>query len=149
MLSLCFAGPALPALPDPGGSHDPLVLFIIDFSDFMCPACLDSLLSACEALPIHLLEENVRGIVVFSKEVSGFQEEKAARILLKKIRGFQAANQIRFPLILDKDGMFAAAAGRGSCVILLDAAASTLIRFSIPLSPKEFSQLLHLFTENL
>ncbi len=115
----------------------------------MCPACLDSLLSVCDALPFHLQKTNVRGIVVFSREASGSQEERGDQILLKKIRGFQKANRIGFPLILDNDGMFAAAAGKGTCVILLDATASTLIRFSIPLSSQEFTQLLQLLSENL
>ena len=148
MLSLCFAVPALPALLDTG-LNDPLVLFLIDFSDFMCPVCLDSLLSVCEALPIHLHQENVRGIVLFSKKNSELHAENSTQILLKKIRGFQKANQIRFPLVLDKDGIFASAAGRGSCLILFDAAASALFRFSIPLSQKEFSQLLRLLTKNI
>ncbi|MGB2908910.1 MAG: hypothetical protein WBB73_17570, partial [Candidatus Aminicenantaceae bacterium] len=33
---------------------DPSLLFIIDFTDFMCPACLDSLLHLCRLLPRHI-----------------------------------------------------------------------------------------------
>ncbi len=147
---LCFflLVPYLCAQPDPC-STEPFILFILDFSDFMCPACLDSLFSICAAMPISVQKTNIRGIVVYSNEVTGFQEERGTQILLKKIRGFQKANRIRFPLILDKDGMFAAAAQKGSCVIMIDSKASTLIRFAIPLSPGEFSQMLRLLSENL
>ncbi len=132
-------------VPTPVQSHpssdDPLIFIIIDFRDFMCPACLDSLIRLCDVIPTPLIEESVRGIVVFSKEDAGSQDD-AVKIMRKKIRGFQKANQIRFPLILDRDGIFAAAAHKGSCVIVFDPAGSSLTRFFLPLSQQKINQLL-------
>ena len=117
---------------------DPSLLFIIDFTDFMCPACLDSLLNLCRLLPRHIQQERVWGIVVFPHPHS-------TAILEKKVRGFQKANNIAFPILLDRDHIFRSLAAQGTTLFLFNPLHGSIIKLSFPISSADTERLLKLW----
>ncbi len=117
---------------------DPSLLFIIDFTDFMCPACLDSLLNLCRLLPRHIQQERVWGIVVFPHPHS-------TAILEKKVRGFQKANNIAFPILLDRDHIFRSLATQGTTLFLFSPLHGSIIKLSFPISSADTERLLKLW----
>ena len=141
---------AAQSLPYPAtASTEPILFFIIDFSDFMCPACLDSLLNVCRLLPHHILRERACGVVVFphgSKEGSSRSDSAAlsrsVKIMEQKIRGFRKANRIPFPLLLDRNSIFRSLAGDGTTVILLDPLQGSILKISFPMSAADAERLL-------
>ncbi len=144
---------AAQSIPYPAtASTEPIFFFIIDFSDFMCPACLDSLLNLCRLLPHHILRERACGIVVFplgSKEGSSRSDSAAhsrsVKIMEQKIRGFRRANRIPFPLLLDRNNIFRSLAGDGTTVVLLDPIQGSILKISFPLSAADAERLLKIW----
>jgi hypothetical protein len=144
---------AAQSIPYPAAaSTEPILFFIIDFNDFMCPACLDSLLNLCRLLPHHILRERACGIVVFPhgpKEGSNRSDSAAfsrsVKIMEQKIRGFQKANHIPFPLLLDRNNIFRSLAGDGTTVVLLDPIQGSILKISFPLSAADAERLLKIW----
>ncbi|MGB2907788.1 MAG: hypothetical protein WBB73_11820, partial [Candidatus Aminicenantaceae bacterium] len=133
---------------------DPSLLFIINFTDFMCPACLDSLLLLCRLLPRHIQQTRVWGIVVLSHDSGESRadspDEKSAysrsiKIMEKKIRGFQKANNISFPLLLDYDHIFRSLAGEGTSVLLFSPLQGSILKLTFPISKADTERLLKLW----
>jgi hypothetical protein len=117
-----------------------MLFFIIDFGDFMCPACLDSLLSLCRLLPNHFLRERACGIVVLPHSYSG-----SVKIMEQKIRGFKKANRIAFPLFLDRDHIFRSLSGEGTSVVLFHPNAGSILKISFPLNASDTARLLKIW----
>lgn len=115
------------------------LLLVIDFDDFMCPACMESVLDFCRALPVPLQQKQVWGIVVSDQANGERQEGLSERILEKKIRGFVKANRLEFPILLDRDGVFKPLAGLGTVFFVFDAEKQTVSRYVFPLAPYEIS----------
>jgi len=133
-------------------STEPILFFIIDFSDFMCPACLDSLLNLCRLLPHHILQERACGIVVFppspkegSSPSNSAAHSRSVKIMEQKIRGFRKANRISFPLLLDRNNIFRSLAGDGTTVVLLDPIQGSILKISFPLSAADAERLLKIW----
>lgn len=117
----------------------PLVLIFIDFRDFMCPACLDSLVDLSRTLPQHILETRAMGIV----QLDGHPVLSPRRIKIaqKKIKGFVHANRILFPVLLDAYSSAQPSCGAKTQVWVLSGASRKLVRFELPLSAADIHSL--------
>lgn len=116
-----------------------LLLLVIDFDDFMCPACMESVLDFCRILPVPLQQKQVWGIVVSDQANGERQEGLSERILEKKIRGFVKANNLEFSILLDRDSVFKPFAGQGTVFFVFDLKKQSVSRFVFPLAPNEIS----------
>ena len=139
-------------VPQVESAPEHILFFIIDFGDFMCPACLDSLLNLCRLLPNHILRERACGIVVlpYSPNESDIPLKSSARsrsikIMAQKIRGFRKANRIAFPLFLDREHIFRSLSGSGTTVILFAPHQGSILKLSFPISAADTEHLLKLW----
>ena len=114
------------------------LLLIIDFNDFMCPTCLDSLLDFCRGLPVSFRKRCIQGVVIadeYRKKESGDSFEK---IMEKKIKGFAKANHIEFPILLDRNQIFGPLIKKeGTSVFIFNAETHAITRHVFPLTLKE------------
>ncbi len=139
--------PAFPLkIPPSGAPRPPLLIFLIDFNDFMCPACLDSLLSLCLALPPPILRQNVWGFVVLPQSIPHGSDPVAIQIMEKKIRGFRRANRIAFPLILDRSRLLSSPGRQGTALLLLEAQPPSASLFPLPLSRRDLIRIVDLWS---
>ena len=130
---LASAETGMPESPN----HQVFLLLVIDFDDFMCPTCMDSVLGFCRSLPVPLQKKQVWGVVVSDRANSEGQEGLSERILEKKIRGFVKANRLEFSILLDRDGVFKPLARQGTVFFIFDTDKQTLSRYIFPLTPLE------------
>ena len=133
----------IPAAPLPASAtletNGPFILIFLDFRDFMCPSCLDSLLSVCRALPRHLLMTRVMGIIhCYDPDPLSPRQIK---ILRKKIKGFVRANRILFPVLLDKNPPRDPSGIVKTQLWVLSGASRELVRFDFPLSSADIDSL--------
>ena len=124
-----------PAEDTPAISQSSLI-FIIDFSDFMCFFCLDSFLGFYHSLPARYRHERAFGVLAVDQ--AGIE----LGVLHKKLRGFVTANQVEFPIVLDHSGIFKGMAEQGTSVILIDAESQNISRYIFPLSPEQQDEIL-------
>lgn len=139
ILALAFL--LLPLLPQSNPDQLPLLILIIDFNDFMCPACLESILGFYNAIPLSIRDNNLWGIVVFghnSKELSSLSK----KIIVKKLNGFIQANQLKFPLIPDFAQKLKSSASEGSHVLIFNNQLPSLLKFSFPLKKSEMHKII-------
>jgi hypothetical protein len=140
------------AFSPPEALSDPILFFVIDFQDFMCPACLESLLNLCRLLPAHILQERAYGVVVLpggpDEHDTLFKSSvrsRSIRIMEQKIRGFQKANRIAFPLLLDREHIFRSLSDEGTSVVLFHPDAGSICKISFPLSRSDTERLLKIW----
>ena len=120
-------------------TDNPLLLFIIDFDSFLCLPCLDSFLKFCNGLPDYIIEGNVWGILVFDKP-----EEKGdllTRIAEKKLKGFISANDIKFPIIVDRFHIFDRLGQEGTVLIIFDNQGKSIRKYVFPLSQNKIDEI--------
>jgi hypothetical protein len=115
------------------------LLFILDFQDFSCMTCLDSFLMLYRHLPFRFKTSRSWGILVVKK--SEKEERKQLWIAEKQLRGFVRANDITFPVLVDRGRLFGGVAEKGSCVLLLDGTGSLIHRYEFPLTGEEFTEI--------
>ncbi len=118
-----------------------LLLLVLDFSDFNCPLCLDSLLNFCRMLPPNYSGVSVWGIVVNNKDQDKNQNSLSIQIMEKRIRGFIEANDIGFPLVLDRHGMFNRLSHQGSTLMVLDFKKQIVSSYDFPLESQEIQHI--------
>jgi len=117
-----------------------IILFIIDFKSFMCPACLDSFLEFYYITSPWLGENAVWGILVIDNKSSTKDEETTIKIAAKKAKGFLTANKLQFPLIVDRFHVFGQWAEKGTAVILYDASHKIIKKYIFPLAPSQLKK---------
>lgn len=116
-----------------------LLLFILDFRDFSCMACLDSFLGLYRILPFSFKTSKTWGILVVKN--SEGEENRLFRIAEKKLKGFVQANHITFPILVDRSRIFGEWAEKGSCVLLFDGVKKILCRYDFPLTDGQFEEI--------
>ncbi len=116
-----------------------LLLFILDFRDFSCMACLDSFLGLYRILPFSFKTSKTWGILVVKN--SEGEENRLFKIAEKKLKGFVQANHITFPILVDRARIFGEWAEKGSCVLLIDGAKKILCRYDFPLTGYQFEEI--------
>lgn len=113
------------------------LLLIMDFNDFMCPTCLDSLLDFCRQLPVSFRKRCIQGVVVtdkYRKKESGDSFEK---IMEKKIKGFVKANHVEFPILLDRNQIFGPLIKKGTSVFIFNTETHAITQHVFPLTLQE------------
>jgi hypothetical protein len=125
-----------------------LLVFIIDFKDFMCMSCLDSFLSFCRSIPDRCLEENAWGICVPDCKDKKSDTKKTAQIAEKKIRGFISANSIPFPIIIDHDRVFHSFAANGTALFVIDATGKTIMKCNFPIKMSDAQNIREILLKN-
>ena len=118
-----------------------LLLFIIDFNDFMCNACLESFLDIYNSLPAPYQTQKAWGVVTVNEDSVSRKKALTIKILEKKIRGFVKAHDIRMPFFIDRAHIFRSLNEDGSAVVLFDREAKALFKFVLPLSRDQKKQL--------
>ena len=116
-----------------------LLLFILDFQDFSCMTCLDSFLQFYHMLPSHFRTSKAWGILAVKDRDGGW--DRAVRIARKKLNGFVRANGIAFPVLVDRSGLFAGLAEKGSGVLLFDGTRKVLCRYDFPLTGEQLEEI--------
>jgi hypothetical protein len=124
-----------------------IILVIVDWADFMCPNCLESILSFYHSLPTPFREENIWGIVVLDKEKVHGDAEWETKIIEKKLRGFCSANQIKMPFVLDITHVLVNSEWKKNCVVVLDRSLMQVKRYSFPLSPEDRGGIIQIITQ--
>jgi len=124
-----------------GMDNQILVLLFLDFADFNCPLCLDSFLDFCRMLPPHNHGVSIWGIVVNSEDIENSPDAYSVQILGKKIRGFTIANNLDFPLILDRSHIITKLINKGSQAILLNPNGRIFERYTFPLDPQSIQKI--------
>ena len=124
-----------------------LLLFIIDFNDFMCLSCLDSFLDFYYCLPSDFQKNMSWGILVFNISEKEGNNNISARIAEKKLRGFVAANNIKFPILIDKFHVFNGLAEEGTVVMVFDWSRKMVKRYVFPLNKGQIEEIFKFLTE--
>lgn len=117
-------------------------LFIIDFDSFMCLSCLDSFLEFYHQLPSSLEEGRIWGILVFDEPARIAEQDHHFRIVEKKLRGFIKANQIKFPVLIDRFKAFKDLGEEGTAVVVFDGEKKTIKKYVFPLRQKQKKEIM-------
>ena len=125
------------------------LLLIVDLNDFMCPACLDSLLDFCGALPLTHRKRYLRGMVVIDKYRKKESGDTSERVLEKKIKGFIKGNHIDFPVFHDRDRLFEPLARDGTAVFIFIPDTKTVSRHVFHLTLREIGLIRSLLEKNV
>jgi hypothetical protein len=118
-----------------------LLLIIFDFNDFMCMTCLESFLSFCQSLPPHILEESTWGILTIESAIRKSGLKNSVKIATTKLRGFVAANRIKFPIFIDQYQIFQQFEKKGTAVLLFDEMNNILKEYIFPISHKQIGEI--------
>ncbi len=131
-----------------GQERSPLLLFVIDFSDFMCMSCLDSFLALCESFPPHVLKEKAWGVLVLASKDETLDKKNTAQIAEKKLRGFITANSIKFPIIIDHNQVFHSFAAEGTALLIIDAERKKIVKYNFPIKRADSKKIREIFLKN-
>lgn len=118
-----------------------LLLIIFDFNDFMCMSCLESFLSFCQSLPPHILAENTWGILTIESAIRKSGLKNSVKIAKTKLRGFVAANRIKFPIFIDEYQIFQQFEKKDIAVLLFDGTNDILKEYIFPLSKGQVGEI--------
>ena len=120
-----------------------MLIFIIDFRSFMCPACLDSFLEFHQLISPWQMTMTVWGVLVVDPPSNAEDEEITIGIAAKKAQGFLTANALQFPLIVDRFHVFSPLAGKGTSVIFCDDENKIIKKYSFPLAPSQLKEIIN------
>ena len=130
--------------PEETISRRPVVLFFLDFRDFMCLSCLESFLDFYQRLPYRLKTEDTWGILLLDDES---EDDRTVRIARMKLQGFVQANNILSPVLVDRSLVFQTQKEMGSAVVLFDDMNKRILRYDFPLKPQQIVEILKLLSE--
>jgi len=116
-------------------------LLIIDFGYLSCPLCVQSLSEFTGMINKRALEKSILGILTFEREgdKSGF--EKYIKIMEKRLRGFIIGNKIKFPIILDRYGVFKSFSKNSTTLIFFDYRSKTIKKYIFPLNKVQIKEI--------
>lgn len=119
-----------------------LILIIIDLESFFCPLCLESFKAFSDALLSNGQEHLALGVLTFQNPSADENIENQTKIVERKLRGFIAGNNIKFPILLDKLHVFDGMRLKDSDIILFDITRSLVKKYKFPLTKKQFDEIL-------
>jgi len=85
---------------------DKRYLLIIDIGFLNCSLCLQSFTKFIEVINANGLEKSFLGVLIFDIEENELSSERDIKIIEKQLRGFVSGNNIKFPIILDRNDVF-------------------------------------------
>jgi len=121
---------------------DAFCLLVMDAESLVCTPCLDPLVRLCRGLPAFIQEERVLGILVPGGSAQSSDDSPHIRIIQKKLSGLMQANDLRFPVLVDRSRVFAELAAGSAAVVLFDRNRRLIKRYSLPLSSRQQEELI-------
>ncbi|NPV82044.1 MAG: hypothetical protein HPY46_00435 [Candidatus Aminicenantes bacterium] len=79
-------------------------ILVINQEVVECPLCIDKLDGFLRFVKIHNLESNILAILALDPSIN--YEEKYIQYLEKQIKGYLMGNDMRFPVLVDRAGLF-------------------------------------------
>ena len=129
-------------------SDEKRFLLIIDFDFLNCPLCVQSLMEFVQAVNACNLEDSVIGVVAFHENSSEPDTDRRARIAEKRLKGFIIGHDIRFPVVLDKQGIFRLINPEASATLLVfDNQQKTLKKYAFPLTRAQLDEILGFYVD--
>lgn len=117
-----------------------IILIMIDFSDFYCPLCVESLKTFCDNLNSRGQENFPIGILVF-KSPKKKNSKNYNKIIEKKLRGFIIGNGIQFPVLIDRNHVLSGLNLDDSDIILLDLSRKLIKKYTFPLTADQLNEI--------
>jgi hypothetical protein len=128
---------------DRNPTSDKRYLLIIESGFLNCPLCLQSFTKFIEVINANGLEKSVLGVLIFDKEEDELSSERDIQIIEKQLRGFISGNKIRFPIILDRDGVFndLNLDSSGTALISFDIQKKIVKKYKFPLTKEQLNEI--------
>jgi hypothetical protein len=122
---------------------DKKFLLIIDMGFINCSLCLQSFTKFIETINANGLEKSVLGILIFDREEDELSSEIDIQIMEKQLRGFISGNNIKFPIILDKNGVFndLNLDSSDTALILFDIQKKVIKKYKFPLTKEQLNEI--------
>ena len=122
---------------------DKRYLLIIDSGFLNCSLCLQSFTKFIEAINANELEKLVLGILILDTEENELCSERDIQIIEKQLRGFISGNNIKFPIILDRNGVFNDLNLNSSdtALISFDIQKKVVKKYKFPLSKEQLNEI--------
>lgn len=125
-----------------GENSETCILLIIDLTFLNCPLCVQSLASFIAMVQANRLENSVFGILVFDREKKKADLERYLTIIEKRLRGFMIGHDIKFPILLDQNGVFNLVCPQASALLIIfDAQKGRIKDYSFPLNRDELNEI--------
>ncbi len=108
-----------------------------------CSLCLQSFTKFIEIINANELEKSVLGILVFYKEEDELSSEIDIQIIEKQLRGFISGNNIKFPIVLDENGVFSDLNLdlSDTALILFDIQKKIIKKYKFPLTKEQLNDI--------
>lgn len=116
-------------------------ILIFDFAFFNCPFCIQSLTDLNNIINAFKLEDSLIGVMVYREMNDEVDAERRIKIKETQLRGFIKGNDIRYPIILDKKGIFKSLSQDEASLILLDIQKKNVKKYTFPLKKGQIDEL--------
>lgn len=117
-------------------------ILIVDLSVLNCPLCVQSLTEFIGIVNAFKLENDVLGVLVFSRRENDPNSETHVKIAEKKLRGFIKGNDVQFPFFLDRSGVFNVLNPDATALLILfDREESEIKKYTFPLTSAQIEEL--------
>lgn len=116
-------------------------ILIIDFAFFNCPLCIQSLTDFNNIINAFKLEDSLIGVMVYKETNDELDAERRIKIIETQLRGFIKGNDIRYPIILDKKGIFKSLSQDEASLILFDIHRKTVKKYTLPLKKGQIDEI--------
>lgn len=116
-------------------------ILIIDFDFFNCPLCIQSLTDFNNMINAFKLEDSFIGVLAYRETNDEVDSERRIKIIETQLRGFIKGNDIRYPIILDKKGIFKCLSPDEASLILLDIQRKTVKKYTFPLKKGQIDEI--------
>jgi len=116
-------------------------LLIVDSGFISCPLCLKSFTKFIEVINANGLEKSFLGVLIFEREENELISGKNLQIIEKQLRGFISGNNLKFPIILDRDGVFNDLNLDDITLILFDIQEKIIKKYKFPLTKEQLNEI--------
>lgn len=116
-------------------------ILIIDFAFFNCPLCIQSLTDFNNMINAFKLEDSFIGVLAYREANDEVDTKRRIKIIETQLRGFIKGNDIRYPIILDKKGIFKCLSPDEASLILLDIEKKTVKKYTLPLKIDQIDEI--------
>ncbi len=119
-------------------------ILIVDLNVLNCPLCVQSLTEFIGTINAFKLENDVLGVLVFSRRENDSNSETQMKIAEKKLRGFIKGNDVQFPFFLDRSGIFNVLNPDATALLILfDREESEIKKYTFPLTSAQIQEIHH------
>ncbi len=117
-------------------------ILIVDLNVLNCPLCVQSLTEFISVVNAFKLENDILGVLVFSRRENDSNSETQMKIAEKKLRGFIIGNDVQFPFFLDRSGVFNVLNPDATALLILfDREESEIKKYTFPLTSAQIQEI--------